>query len=271
MEKRIGIIGIGSMGKMLLKGFINKTKIDEDKIFISTKSDDKKEKLKCEYSNINVCDNNSDVARNSDLLFICVKPMEMATVLNEIKSHVSRDTHLVSIAACVTLNNIEDIISGKITKIIPSLTSEVFEGITLSSHNNNVSDKDIKYLNNILGKISTVKTISENDFEIGADLTSCAPGLIAAMFNEYVNAALPFGSLTKEEATDMVVKTLYGTAKLIKDNEMSFSETLDRVATKGGITQEGAKVLQNRLPGVFKEVFEKTLEKHETIKSNIIS
>ena len=271
MNKQIGIIGIGSMGKMLLNGLIRKEIVHQKKISVSTKTKEKLTQLKKEYPDITVFENNSDVAKNSDLLFICVKPMEVGLLLDEILPSLCKKTHLVSIAACVTIGNLEKKIKGKLSKIVPSLTSEIFEGISLVTHNNQVTKQEKDLLETILEKISSVKKIQEKDVEIAGDLTSCAPGLIAAIFDEFVKAALPFASFSKEEAAEMVVKTLYGTSKLIHDRKMSFSETLERVATKGGITEEGAKVLQKRLPEVFKEVFQKTLEKHETVKAKITS
>ena len=269
MKKRIGIIGIGSMGKMLLNGFIKSKVISQNQINITTYTKEKLNRLKIEFPDINIFEKASDVTKNSDLIFICVKPMEVKQILNEIIGNLTINSHLISIAGCVTINNIEKMFNGKISKVIPSLTSEVLEGISLICHNEKVKEEDKIYLENILNKLSTVKNIKENDFEIAADLTSCAPGLIAAIFNEYVNAALPFSNFSREEATDMVIKTLYGTAKLMKDKEMSFEETLTRVATKGGITEEGAKVLNEQLPNIFKTVFEKTLNKHEIVKSTI--
>jgi pyrroline-5-carboxylate reductase len=63
----------------------------------------------------------------------------------------------------------------------------------------------------------------------------------------------------------MVISTLYGTAKLLERN-MGFREMIERVATKGGITEEGVKALDVGLPAVFDKAFTDTLAKHETIK-----
>jgi pyrroline-5-carboxylate reductase len=53
------------------------------------------------------------------------------------------------------------------------------------------------------------------------------------------------------------------------EKEMSFSDMVRRVATKGGITEEGVKVLNDRLPSVFDDVFYKTLAKHDAVKKMI--
>ncbi|GAB6275056.1 MAG: hypothetical protein STSR0004_19210 [Peptococcaceae bacterium] len=67
----------------------------------------------------------------------------------------------------------------------------------------------------------------------------------------------------------MVINTLYGTAKLLYEKSMKFDDVVTRVATKGGITQEGVKVLEDKLPEIFNEVFKVTLAKHEMIKNTI--
>jgi pyrroline-5-carboxylate reductase len=42
---------------------------------------------------------------------------------------------------------------------------------------------------------------------------------------------------------------------------MNFEEVINRVATKGGITEEGVKVLRAGLPEIFDELFQQTLNK----------
>jgi pyrroline-5-carboxylate reductase len=67
----------------------------------------------------------------------------------------------------------------------------------------------------------------------------------------------------------MVLSTLCGTAKLIQERNMNFSEMISRVATKGGITEEGVNVLNKDLPAIFNNVFTRTLTKHEQVKKMV--
>ncbi len=50
---------------------------------------------------------------------------------------------------------------------------------------------------------------------------------------------------------------------------MSFDEIISRVATKGGITEQGIKILENELPETFDNLFKTTLDKHEEIKDKL--
>lgn len=81
-----------------------------------------------------------------------------------------------------------------------------------------------------------------------------------------VSTILSEVSEEEEEIREMIIYTLYGTAKLFIDKNMSFDNVIERAATKGGITEEGVKVLRDKLPSVFDELFEKTMEKRNKIK-----
>ncbi len=269
--KNVGFIGYGSMGSMLVNGFLTANVIKQSDIFISTKTKTKLEELKILYPEVNICDKNEELASRCNYLFICVKPLEVKNVLSELSHSILDNTHIISIAGCVTLNNIASIFPGKVTKVIPSLTSEVKEGISLVCHNEKVTQYDKKFIERLLNSISRVKIISEEDFELGGDLTSCAPGLIACIFSEFVKTSNKHSSnISLEDAEDMVISTLYGTAKLLYKKKIGFDDMISRVATKGGITQEGVSVLEKRLPDVFDELFQVTLEKHEKVK-NIVA
>ena len=137
-------------------------------------------------------------------------------------------------------------------------------------HNRRVGLDDAKFVESLFGAISTIKLIKEENFDVGADLTSCAPGMFAAIFREFVEAGVRHSTLTREECEQMVVETLYGTAEILCRQGMGFEKMVERVATKGGITEEGVKVLKQQLPDVFNDVFQRTLAKHEQV-SGVLS
>lgn len=65
------------------------------------------------------------------------------------------------------------------------------------------------------------------------------------------------------------LKTLSGTAKLLKNSDMNFEEVVSRVATKDGITEVGARVIRSGLPALFDDVFRSTPGKHAERKAEI--
>ena len=261
----IGIIGYGSMGSMIAKGLIEKKIIDASNLFISTRTIEKLLPLQEKYAGINVSADNGYVAQNSDIVFICVKPADTTQILRETKTSLRAKAHVISIAGCIDICDIEKVVDNKITRLMPSITSEVYSGVSLTCHNAKVTADDKKKLDKILGAFGSVRGIEEGNFGVGSELTSCAPGLLAAIMKTWVEESLRFGTLSKEESAQMAKQTLYGTAKLMIEQNMDFDEVINRVATKGGMTEEGAKILFDDLPAVFQKTFASMGKKRETV------
>lgn len=79
------------MGSMLLHGFISSNKLNQANLIISTKTKSKLNKLKIEFPNINMVDNNIEVINKAKYIFICVKPLDAKNILKEIKNNITNN------------------------------------------------------------------------------------------------------------------------------------------------------------------------------------
>ena len=113
----------------------------------------------------------------------------------------------------------------------------------------------------LLKIFGNVIELPEDEMGMGSELVSCMPGFIAALFKEIKNAAVPHTKIEESKISKMLIDTLLGTATLINEKGMTFEQVIERVATKGGITEVGAKIIEEKFPEIASELFEKTLEK----------
>jgi pyrroline-5-carboxylate reductase len=266
----IGFIGFGSMGSLLVKGFINSGLVHQEQIIVTREDKNRLNEIKNVWPDINTTWSNTEIVKAAKYIFICVKPLQYKNILIEIEPYISEEKHIISIAGSVTIENIESIINCKITKVMPTIVSEVNGGIFLACHNSKVTSEDAVFIESLIENISKIKLIDEKDFGFASELTSCAPGFIAAVFQELVEAGQRHtDSFKKEDIVDMVLQTLYGTARLMLERKMNFDDIISRVATKGGITEEGVKVLKAGLPQVFDEMFNQTLNKRKIVSDKV--
>jgi pyrroline-5-carboxylate reductase len=269
MKNKIGIIGYGSMGKIILLKFAQSNLVDETNLFIANRTFEKIMDLSKTYPKINICKSNIELAKNVDILFICVKPLEIKIVLMEIINYLKNNCHIISLNGSVLFHQLEQIcVNMKISKIIPSVTAEINQSVTLVCHNDLVEDGNKNYLNKLLECFGTVVEIPEIEIGMGSELTSCMPGFIGAIFKVITNEAEKHTSINKNDIVKMVIETMYGTGKLLLEKGITFDNLITRVATKGGITEEGTKVIEEKLPEIINEMFEKTLEKRRTTTEN---
>ena len=198
MEK-IGFIGLGSMGGALLKGLLEYGAFSQQEVLVSTRTKERIKSLISMFPWVQLADSNIELARESRTIFIGVKTGDVRNVLLEITPHLQSEAHLIIITGGLTTKNIAKVFSGRLTKIIPSLTCEVGKSVTLVFHNRLVAAQEAARVEKWLACLGLVKVIEEDHFEIGADLTSCAPAFIASIFKHFVEAGLKHSRFKRQE------------------------------------------------------------------------
>lgn len=255
---KIGIIGYGSMGKMILEKVSQAERLSEIELLVSNRT---KQKI-IHLANIcKVCESNGELASLADMIFLCVRPAEMKEVLEDIRDSLKQDSVLISLNGSVRFKQLERICKNKIAKVIPSITAEVNQSQTLVCYNELVEEKDKKYLEDLLHCMGNVIELPENEMGMGSELVSCMPGFIAGIFNEICTSARKHTAIPEEQIIQMVLHTMVATGELMLANDYSFEQVISRVATKGGITEEGTNVIQECLPEITDAIFDRTLEK----------
>ena len=142
-------------------------------------------------------------------------------------------------------------------------------GVSLVAWGRSVTPEDKILVLSLLNTIGTAVETDERNFDLYTDLTSCAPGLIAAMMREFAAAAVRTGTIRPDIAEYLVRETLIGTARILDKEQMKFDEVIARVATKGGTTEEGVRVLHARLPAAMDELIEATFAKRRILTERI--
>ena len=261
---KIGIIGYGSMGKMLAENFLAAGIADKDSLYLANRTIAKLQEME---GRAKLCQSNAEVAAAVDFLFLCVRPVDIKNILEEIADSVRADALVISLNGSVSFAQLEKILyrncAHKIAKMIPSVTAEINKSQSLVCYNNMVEDVDKAGLCEILKSLGEVIELPENEIGMGSELVSCMPGFIASIFDVICQSAKKHTEISSEQIVQMVLKTVAATSELMLKKEMTFEDVVSRVATKGGITEEGAKVIYDGLPEVADLMFEKTLEKRK--------
>ncbi len=255
MADGAGFVGYGSMGGMLARGLAAYCR-DHGLPMVATRKDRSRlDEIRGDCPGITIANDAAEVARSARILFLCVKPLEYPGVLREIRPCLTPEHHLVSIAGAVRIADIERIVDARITKIMPSVLAEVRAGVIPVCHNRRVSDGDAESIERMLGTIGRVYRLEERDFGLVSEYTSCGPGLYAAILREMVAAGVRSSDrFSADDLAGLATESVLGTARLLLEKGLDFSGVIDRVATRGGITAEGVRVLQAGLPAVFDEM-----------------
>ena len=258
MNKKIGFIGCGNMGKSMISGIIASKKINIENILVSTKSISSKENIEKEF-NINVTLNNKEVVKFSDILVLAIKPNMFKEVIAEIKDEIKKETIIISIAAGITIDNLESLIGEdyKIVRTMPNTPALVREAISAICYNKNVNNEDLDEVINIFNMFGKCEVLEEKYFHGFIALCGSSPAYVFMFIEAMADAAVKLG-IPRNKAYKMAEQAILGSAKLALETGKHPGELKDMVCSPGGTTIEAVTELEN---GNFRSTIIKALEK----------
>ncbi|MDQ0205512.1 late competence protein ComER [Alkalicoccobacillus murimartini] len=258
---RIGIIGTGSMGTLLVEALLEAEALQEEEIFIYNRSIQKAIHLQETYPDIHVMPSASRLAAVADTLFICVKPLQIPSLLEEISQSLRPSTLLVSITSPIKVDVIETQVSCKVARAIPSMINQTLSGPSLLSYGERCTQSDRNHLTSLLSFISEPLEIEEDITRVSSDIASCGPAFFSYLTQSFIDAAVRQTAISEEEATELATNMLIGLGKLFEQERFTLTSLQQRICVPGGITGEGIEVLKNETGQMFDHLFQRTHKK----------
>ncbi|TPG72953.1 late competence protein ComER [Brevibacillus laterosporus] len=258
---RLGFIGTGSMGGMLIQSFIRSQAVLPENIRAFNRTLDKLSILQEQFPGLQIASNNADVVTNCDLIFLCVKPKEYRTALAEFASSLSREQVLITITSPILVEELEELVPCQVIRAVPSITNHALSGLVLLEYGRRATDETKERLLHLLSHIGLPLEIQLPFLRISADIASCGPAFLSYTMQQIIRSAEEETGLPHETAVHLTTQMLIGVAELLKQGHFTLPELQARVCVPGGITGEGLRILQASLPGVFHHVFRITQKK----------
>lgn len=259
---KIGMIGTGNMGKILIDAFIESAVIAPSNITITNRTIEKAEEIKKSYPNINVVNSNSQVVASADLIFICVKPLQIHSLLKELEEDLTSNKCIVSITSPISVPQLESVVNCGVARIIPSITNRALSGVSLFTFGESCSEHYRDFLETIFSQISTPVHIDNDITRVASDIVSCGPAFFSYLLQRFVGAAVNETKITEEQATTLASGMIIGMGKLLEKEIFTLPTLQKKVCVKGGVTGEGIKVLEAEVGEMFEHLYNSTHEKY---------
>ena len=258
MNKKIGFIGCGNMGKAILTGILSSNEIERNNIYVATKSEESRKNIENEFK-VNTTLNVNEVAKASDILFLAVKPNIFKDISLDIKDNISNDTIVISIAAGVSIEDMETWIGDnhKIVRTMPNTPALVGEAISAICPNKNLSEEELEEVCTIFNMFGKCEILEEKYFHGFIALCGSSPAYVFVFIEAMADAAVKLG-IPRNKAYKMAEQAILGSAKLALETGKHPGELKDMVCSPGGTTIEAVIELEN---GGFRSSIIKALEK----------
>jgi pyrroline-5-carboxylate reductase len=237
----IGFIGGGNMAEAMIKGIVQSGMKD---IMVSEPREDRCAYLEKTY-NVKITSDNKEVVKNCDIIIFAVKPQNMDDVTAEINDLATEEKIIVSIAAGITLSYLTSRLkTSKIIRVMPNTPALVQEGISVLTLCECIRDREMGLIRGIFMSIGKVLVLPEKYMDAVTALSGSGPAFIALFVEKMIEAGVKVG-LSKDNATELAIQTLIGTAKLLETG-MPPDKLREMVTSPGGTTAAGLKVFEEK-------------------------
>jgi len=247
-NKKLGFIGGGNMTEALLKGLLASSSVGPKDILVSDLLSDRLEYLNKEYK-IKTTDDSRKLVQKSDILILAVKPQIVGKVLESFSDIVDSHKIIISVAAGISINFIEDILNRKgknkisVIRTMPNTPALVQEGATAICGGGHSSKLDIKIAHHIFKAIGQTVAIEETHMDAVTGLSGSGPAYIFMIIEALSDAGVKVG-LSREVSNILTIQTILGSAKLARDGGKHPGELKDMVTSPGGTTISGLHMLE---------------------------
>jgi pyrroline-5-carboxylate reductase len=244
MGRRIAILGAGKIGESLLAGLLSSGWRKPDEIVVTGRREERLAELAERYG-VEATLSNSDAVRDASFIVIAVKPQDFDTLLGEIGGLLTAEQTVLSVAAAVPTAQIEQHMADSVPvlRAMPNTPATVHEGIAGLCAGAHASDEHLSMAQEVLEHVGRVVQVPEAYMDAVTAVSGSGPAYFALLAEAMIEAGILLG-LSREVSTDLVVQTMLGTAKLLRDEKMHPVELREMVTSPGGTTIRAIRELE---------------------------
>jgi pyrroline-5-carboxylate reductase len=238
----VAILGAGGMGEALLSGLLRAGRRAED-LLVTRRRAERGQELVERYGVELV--SNAAAARKAETLIIAVKPQDMAALLDEIAPEVRAGQLVVSLAAGVTTSFIETRLPDgvAVVRVMPNTPALVDEGMAAIAPGAHCDDSHLAEAEDLLRATGRVVRVPEKQLDAVTAVSGTGPAYVFYIVEAMIEAGVHLG-LPRTTATELVVQTVVGSAKLLRDTGEHPTVLRERVTSPAGTTAAAVRRLE---------------------------
>jgi pyrroline-5-carboxylate reductase len=239
--KRIAIIGGGRIGEALLSGLLSSGWSD---IVVTSRTQSRIDALRERHS-VDATTSNPEAIDGASVVVLAVKPQDIDALLAEIGPLLSPEQTVLSAAAAIPTSYIEQRIADgvPVVRAMPNAPSTVHEGMAGIAAGAHAGDEHLAVAEDVLAHLGRVVRVREDAMDAITAVSGSGPAYFALLAEAMIEAGILLG-LSREISTTLVVQTMLGTAKQLRDEGMHPVELRESVTSPGGTTIAAIRELE---------------------------
>ncbi len=254
--QRLAFIGGGVMAEAMIAGALEKRLVESSQIFASHPRSKRADELMARHG-IQTTTSNVDAARAADIVILCVKPQRLKPIFNELVGKIRPEQLLVSIVAGATSAAISSRLDHPaVVRAMPNTPAQIGQGITVWSSTETVTEAQKQQVRALLSALGDEMWFEEERFvDMATAISGTGPAYVFMVMEALIDAAVHLG-FSRQDARQLVIKTLLGSVLFAQESEKHPAELRNMVTSPNGTSAEALYQLEK---GGVRTVFSKAV------------
>ena len=243
-QRRIAVLGAGKIGESLIAGLLSSEWRTRGDIVATGRRADRLSELHERYG-IRTTLSNPDAAARAALVVIAVKPQDIDQLLAEVGSVIELEQTVLTVAAAIPTSRIERAVADgvPVVRAMPNTPSVVHEGVAGVCAGTHADEDHLRLAEEALAHLGSVVRVAEPYMDAVTAVSGSGPAYFALLSEAMIEAGILLG-LSREVSTQLVVQTMLGTAKQLRDLKLHPVELREMVTSPGGTTIAAIRELE---------------------------
>jgi len=246
MSRKIAVIGAGKIGEWLISGLISSEWRTPAEIVATARREERLAELAERYG-IETTNDNADAVKDAAVVVIAVKPQDFQELFRDLEGAITAEHTVVTVAAAIPTAFVEGGLDGEVpvVRAMPNAPSSVHEGMAGIAGGTYATEEHMAQAEEVLAHLGRTVRVAESYMDAVTAVSGSGPAYFALLAESMIEAGILLG-LSREISTDLVVQTMLGTAKLLRDEKMHPVELREMVTSPGGTALAGLTVLEQQ-------------------------
>jgi len=243
-KRRIAILGSGKIGEALIKGLVSSGWREPKEIVATDIHPERVEEMRTLYG-VEATTSNVEAVEGASVIVLAVKPQDLEALVLEIGDRLNGDQTVLSVAAAVRTSAIEKHLAANVpvVRAMPNTPATVREGMAGICAGAHAGEEHLAIAEEVLAHLGAVVRVEEEAMDAVTAVSGSGPAYFAFLAEAMIEAGILLG-LSRKISTQLVVQTMYGTAKLLRDEGIHPVELRENVTSPGGTTIRAIRELE---------------------------
>jgi pyrroline-5-carboxylate reductase len=242
MTKSYGFIGAGNMAEALMKGIISAGLASKDDIIAGEVFAPRREYISKNVG-VEVTDDNLKVVSEARTVILAVKPQHLDGVMTALGEALTDEHLLISIAAGVTISQLEGYSEARVVRVMPNQPCMVGESASAYALGSSATDDDASRVQEILDAVGVAFRMEEKHLDAVTGLSGSGPAFVYMVIEALADGGVLQG-LPRDVAVALAAQTVVGAGRTILESKEHPGRMKDIVSSPAGTTIAGIKVLE---------------------------